>query len=77
VIRLKPQQSLPILILEDKVICADQNCAKADVCEILKSVMRLDGAVQNIQKEYKVKLRLKASIIECEHIAAGKIEEKL
>jgi hypothetical protein len=75
VIKLSSQQSNPILILEDKVICVDQHCAKADVCEILKSVMRLDAAVQGIQSQYKVNLSLRAAIIDCEHLSAGIVEE--
>jgi len=59
------QEQKPFIVLEDKIVC--EGCIKADVCEILKSVVRLGGYAQNLESEYSVGVNLSASIYECEH----------
>jgi len=60
-----PEEKEIFITLEDEVVC--EGCIKADVCEILKSVMRLGMAGQNLQQDFSVKLKLSASIYECQH----------
>lgn len=64
----------PTILVEDKLIC--ENCVKADVCEILRSVIRLDVAAKNIQKDYNVTLELSAAIVDCENKLIENIEVK-
>ena len=57
------------ITLEDVVVC--EGCIKADVCEVLKSVMRLGMYAQQMEADYSVKVQLSASIYECEHRSDG------
>lgn len=68
------QEERAFLVLEDNIIC--EGCNKADVCEVLKSVMRLGMYAQNLESDFSVKVELKASIYECEHRMGSNIEEE-
>lgn len=59
------QEQRAYITLEDKIVC--EGCIKADVCEVLKSVIRLGSYAQNFEAEFSVKVNLSASIYECEH----------
>ena len=62
----EPEQEERVYItLEEKIVC--EGCIKADVCEVLKSVIRLGSYAQNFESEFSVKVNLSASIYECEH----------
>ena len=68
------QEDRVYITLEDKIIC--EGCIKADVCEVLKSVVRLGGYAQNLEESYSVGVNLSASIYECEHRVASEEEIK-
>lgn len=59
------QEERAYITLEEKIVC--EGCIKADVCEVLKSVIRLGSYAQNFESEFSVKVLLSASIYECEH----------
>jgi len=75
------QSELPhSIIVEDKIICIDAGCLKTDVCEIFKSIIRLDAAITNIKKDYNVNITVRSSITECKHLQTltqTKTEENL
>lgn len=69
----EPEQEERVYItLEDKIVC--EGCIKADVCEVLKSVIRLGSYAQNFEDEFNVKVNLSASIYECEHRVSNEQE---
>lgn len=75
-VSLEETEASPLVTLEDVTVCED--CIKADVCEIFKSVARLGSAVQHIQMDYDVKIVLNASIFECKHkVSQGELVKSI
>lgn len=66
------QEQRAYITLEEKIVC--EGCIKADVCEVLKSVIRLGSYAQNFEDEFSVKVDLSASIYECEHKVSNNVE---
>ena len=66
------QEDRAYITLEGKIVC--EGCIKADVCEILKSVVRLGSYAQDFESNFSVKVELSASIYECEHKVSDNIE---
>lgn len=69
------QEQRAYITLEEKIVC--EGCIKADVCEVLKSVIRLGSYAQNFEAEFSVKVNLSASIYECEHKVTNENEVKI